>query len=50
MLLKAYRSLTALGAPFIGVFVLGLNAPALGLYCMVILRGAEETKMSVSIT
>jgi predicted MFS family arabinose efflux permease len=38
------------GAPFIGVFVLGLNALALGLYCMVILRGAEETKMSVSIT
>jgi uncharacterized membrane protein len=38
------------GAPFIGVFVLGLNALALGLYCMVVLRGAEETKLSASIT
>jgi DHA1 family inner membrane transport protein len=38
------------GAPFIGVLVLGLNALALGLYCTVILRGVEETKLSVSIT
>jgi Flp pilus assembly protein TadB len=39
-----------LGAPFIGVLVLGLNALALGLYSTVILRGVEETKLSVSIT
>jgi MFS family permease len=38
------------GAPFIGVLVMGLNALALGLYCTVILRGEEETKLSVSIT
>jgi MFS family permease len=38
------------GAPFIGVLVMGLNALALGLYSTVILRGVEETKLSVSIT
>jgi predicted MFS family arabinose efflux permease len=39
-----------LGAQFIGVLVLGLNALALGLYCTVMLRGAGETQLSVSMT
>ncbi|MGD0292349.1 MAG: MFS transporter [Terracidiphilus sp.] len=38
------------GVPFIGVLVLGLNALALGLYCTVMLRGAKETKLSISMT
>lgn len=39
----------AFGAPSVGVFVLALNAVALGLYCVVMLRRVREPQISVSL-
>lgn len=39
----------ALGAPSVGMFVLALNAVALGLYGVVMLRRVREPKLSVSL-
>jgi hypothetical protein len=39
----------ALGAPFVGIFVLVLNSVALGFYGAVKLRGAEGPPMSPSL-
>jgi predicted MFS family arabinose efflux permease len=36
------------GAPFIGIFVFALNGVALGFFCMVKMRGVEETTLSIS--
>ncbi len=40
----------ALGAPSVGVFVLALNGVALGLYCMVRLRGMAGQQVPASLT
>jgi predicted MFS family arabinose efflux permease len=40
----------AVSAPFVGVFVLGLNAVALALYCGVKSRGVEGPQMSAALS
>jgi MFS family permease len=41
---------TIFGAPSVGVFVLALNGIALGLFYVVMIRGAEKPQLSVSMT